>query len=127
MANKQHVLLNFFITTATILLLFKAVAIFSAPQPIRRERQAEDNVPLRIRINKALIALKDLVLTLFPYATEPTVGVCIPRSTIYIVMYFNTITLIELLCHCRWESGKVTLMSIQFCVLSLDITAAFTH
>ena len=58
-------------TTAITLLLFQAVVMFSAPQPLRQERQVEEDVPLGLRIETGLIRLKDLIISLFPYPTEP--------------------------------------------------------
>ena len=45
--------------------------MFSAPQPLRQERQVEEDVPLGLRIETGLIRLKDLIISLFPYPTEP--------------------------------------------------------
>ena len=57
-------------TTAITLLLFQAV-VFSAPQPLQQKRQVEEDVPLGLRIETGLIRLKDLIIFLFPYSTEP--------------------------------------------------------
>ena len=58
-------------TTAITLLLFQAVVTFSAPQTLRQERQVAEDVPLGLRIETGLIRLKDLIISLFPYPTEP--------------------------------------------------------
>ena len=58
-------------TTALTLLLLQAVVMFSAPQPLQQKRQVEEDVPLGLRIETGLIRLKDLIIFLFPYSTEP--------------------------------------------------------
>ena len=63
--------LPMYFTTAMTLLLFQAVVMFSAPQPLRQERQVEEDVPLRLRIETGLIRLKDLIISLSLYPTEP--------------------------------------------------------